>query len=150
MATDRRSIAPKDSFHDLVIALQLSTRWSHAETARRLGVSGKTLTRYMTTRVPKGARRRDMVRALDGVDPALQARLAALLEVEHTPVMAKSAARPGTADAVTMAIYKAAEEHDLTPAKARAVVRAFLNMMVEHGVDASTARAALPVKSPAR
>ena len=56
---------------------------------------------------------------------------------------------PGRAkEVVTTAVFTVADDLDLTPKKARAVVRMFLQTMVEHGLDAATARAALPVERP--
>ena len=151
MPPDSKKTPKTESFSEVTAAILGATGWRHGELARRFGISGKSLTRYQNGRPPPRARCRDMVRLIDGIDPALHVRLARSLDVDPAIVPAPSAPRPSVdpasmKDAVAMAIYAAADDLDLTPAKTRAVVRMFLGHMVELGIDAATARAALPVE----
>jgi hypothetical protein len=148
---DRKKSVAREPLGTVVAAIIEATGWRRGELARRLGVSVKSLGRYGSGPMPPAVRARDMVRSLEGIDPALQLRLAQALDVDMSSVPGFAATKPSldptaVKGLVTMAIYAAADDLDLTPAKTRAVVRMFLGRMVELGLDAATVRAALLVE----
>ena len=146
MATTRGMTAAKETLNEVGGAILAETGWRHNALANLLGVSGKSLRRYMNGHPPPAGRARDMVRSLATVQPALAARMAASLGVDAGLVPTVSLT-PTLADAVVaMTVYKVADELDLAPRTTRDAVRMFLDAMVEHGLDARTARAALPAK----
>jgi len=140
----------------LQAALQtVSARFpSQGALAAHLGVSRKTYERYLFGRGnPPPARRLAIVRALAGyLDAAHFERFATALDVprHHWPPGAATAAvtvaAPGGAAVegpLDLALFAAAEAHGVHPALARQVVLDVLAKVVELGVDAGTARAAV-------
>jgi hypothetical protein len=138
MAGASKKAVPHESFEEAVAAVQASTRFSHFELAVRLGVSGKSLRRYMNGTRPPASRGRDMVQRLTGIDPALQQRVAASLGVSTGP---ENAADLRHAKAVLdAAILQACEQYGLLPQSVRAIARILLDAVQQSGLDPSKAR----------
>jgi hypothetical protein len=129
---------------------------THDALATQLGISNKTLERYVYGRgKPKPARRPGMLRALVGsIDLGLLARLARVMEVPehqlpeplrvHTGVDAPPRLQGVALEAsLEMALFGAAERHGVTSVGARHVAMDVLRHVIMLGVPVTAAHSAL-------
>jgi hypothetical protein len=138
--------------HELRRRALLSVRTalgSHGALAAKVGVSRKTLERYLAvSRPPPRARCVDMLHSLAGsVDGALIADLGTAFEVppEQWPALVRTSAtaRASLESEVHLAVLDAAETYDVRPAAARHFVHDVLGRLLQIEVDTKSAHAAL-------
>jgi len=119
---------------------------TQTETARVLGLSTKTLGRYINKRhTPPASRGPGLIRAIAPfVDTTLLTRFADILDVpEHARPQAGRGVgdrAPAIDDAVDLALFGAAERHGIGPHQARAVVLDVLGRIGELGVPLALGR----------
>jgi hypothetical protein len=139
----------KEKFGDLIPLLSVSTGLNHGQLAARMGMSGKTLARYRE-HPPPSWRGHDIVQRLHGIDPAVQARVAASLDVPAPmaePSLSEPAA-PSITEAIRSAVLHAADQLDITPSTVRVTGRILLEAMLAAGIDVATGRDALLASQP--
>jgi transcriptional regulator with XRE-family HTH domain len=138
-----------DSFSAVLRDVCSSTRWTQRELARRLGISAKTVGRYVNDgMMPPASRRHGIVHALRGINPALLARVARSLDVADDFVQGLPQA-PRVPDAsavrsvVERAVLEAAERVDAGPGRTRTALQTFLARLAQAGIDRDEAHRAL-------
>jgi len=141
-----RSRSPVVDTIDLALLdLLRTTNWTQLQLAARLGVSTKTIGRYVCGQaVPPVWRRHAIVAALRDVDPPQLARLAAALGLSKDVLPRPPAAEPAVAARVVdAASQEVAEKLDAGPIRVRAALARFVAQLAEANVEPHTAHALL-------
>jgi transcriptional regulator with XRE-family HTH domain len=142
----KRSRSPIVDTIDLVLLDLLRTaKWTQRQLAERLGLSTKTIGRYVCGQaVPPVSRRHAIVAALRDVDPPQLARIAASLGLSKDVLPPPPAADPAVAASVVdAASHEVAERLDAGPIRVRAALARFVAQLAEANVDPRTAQALL-------
>jgi transcriptional regulator with XRE-family HTH domain len=138
-----RSPAPVvDTFDLALLGLLATTQWTQRQLAARLGVSSKTIGRYVSGQaVPPVSRRYAIVAELRDVDPPQLARIAASLGLSKDVLPPPPAADPAVAARVVdVATQEVAEKLDAGPIRVRAALARFVGQLAEANVDPRTAQ----------
>jgi transcriptional regulator with XRE-family HTH domain len=136
---------PGDTFRLALLALLGTTRWTQRELAARLGVSSKTIGRYVGGQaLPPVPRRHHIVAALRDVDPAMLQRIAASLGLSKDVLPprppADTVASQRILDAATQEV---AEKLDAGPVRVRAALARFVGHLAEASIEPRLAYALL-------
>jgi transcriptional regulator with XRE-family HTH domain len=134
-----------DTFDAALIDLLATTKWTQRQLAARLGVSSKTIGRYVNGQaVPPASRRHGIVAALRDVDPPRLARVAASLGLSKDAVPPPPPPAPVVAARVVdAASQEVAERLDAGPIRVRIALARFVAQLAEANVDPRTAHALL-------
>lgn len=134
-----------DTLDDALLDLLRTTKWTQRQLAARLGVSTKTIGRYVCGQaVPPVSRRYAIVAALRDVDPPQLARIAASLGLSKDVLPPPSAAAPDVAARVVdAATQEVADKLDAGPIRVRAALARFVGQLADANVDPRTAQALL-------
>jgi transcriptional regulator with XRE-family HTH domain len=124
-----------------------ATQWTNVALAARLGVSTKTVGRYLHGQaVPPAARRHGILAALRDLEPSMLLRVAASLGLAEDALPRRP---PPPADLnalqpiVEAAAQEVAERVDSGPIRVRAALAGFIARLAEGNVDMRSAHALL-------
>jgi hypothetical protein len=124
-----------------------ATTWTNVALAARLGLSSKTVGRYIHRQaVPPAARRHSILAALRELEPSLLMRLASSLGLAEDALPRRP---PPPADLTALqpileaATLEVAERLDSGPIRVRAALAGFIARLVEGNIDVRSAQALL-------
>lgn len=153
MKRKKRDPVSRETFNDVLDAIHDTLGWKWNALARAMGVSRRTLVRWVYHRdMPAPARRVAIVAALRDLPMDLVARLAASLEVDpriggvappDAPAHVPERARP----VLDAAIYAAADAMNVRAGDLRTALGPILSAIAELGIDARAARALVERRS---
>ena len=146
---------PSPSFSKLLFQAQAALRLNGREFSELLGISTKTLNRYHGRELPPPAKRADFLRRLRNLDRPMLAAIATSLSLEPHDIPAPLSASPqadleAAKRTVDLALLAAAEAADLSPVVVRKTATTVLRRIVDAGIDARAALAALSVRTPTK
>jgi transcriptional regulator with XRE-family HTH domain len=136
-----------DTFDAVLFAVLGSTKWTMRDLAARVGVSPKTIGRYVNGRaVPPVARRHGFVAALRDLDRPMLERVATSLglSLDAIPPRPRTPADAATSQRILdAATLEVAERLDAGPIRVRAALARFVARLAEGNIDPGTAHALL-------
>jgi hypothetical protein len=152
MKRKKRDPVSRERLAEVLHAIQVTLGWKSNELARRMGVTPRTLVRWVHHRdMPAPARRVAMVAASRDLPADLVQRLALSLEVDPrvggVALPTASAPAPDGARAtLDAAVYAAADQLEVRAGDLRKALAPVLSAMEALGVDARTAREILDAR----